>query len=198
MRARRHHGSGGPFSGVSLLLIAELGCSASIAATWEVSQGSAKPLLSWQKADYVTYLLGHPRAVLQCVHAGPTAGAPVAGNGLEEPLPCCRVWEKCGLFVPKREPSLQGSQPGAELHQHPGAETVPAWGTGSPWGKWMLACGPSLLAVICWSPALQGHLVSPCLARAPRPAQPPARSPLPAAGRAGSSLLPNSLACGLA
>lgn len=47
-------------------------------------------------------------------------------DGLEEPLPCCRVWKKHGLFVPEREPSLQEPWPGAELHQHPGAETASA------------------------------------------------------------------------
>lgn len=67
--AKRCDRGGCPFVGVSLLLVAKLGCSVSIAATWEVSWGSAEPPLSQQVATYTRYLLGCRRALLLCAHA---------------------------------------------------------------------------------------------------------------------------------
>lgn len=85
---KRHHRGEGPFAGVSLLPVAKLGCSVSITATWEVSWGSSETPLSWLVKPGTRLVL---RGLFCNVPVlGPAAGAPVAGNGLVEPLPCCK------------------------------------------------------------------------------------------------------------
>jgi len=90
--AKRHHCGGGLFAQVLLLLVAKLGCSVSITPMWEVSWGSAEPLLSGKSA----WLSEGCSATCLCLaplpeHCGwKQAGGTIALlEGMEEAWPLC-------------------------------------------------------------------------------------------------------------
>lgn len=107
--AKRHLPGAGPFAGVSLLLVAKLGCSACIAAMWEVSWGSAEPPLSRQEAGYTRYLLDCPRAVLQCVRAWPHCQSTCGWKRAGGTIALLQRVEEVGPLCPKERAQPAGT-----------------------------------------------------------------------------------------